>query len=101
MRFLIIAALALTACSVEPKIIKEAKAAAAYNLVDPDSAKFRSVEIKLHGQGLVCGEINGINRAGAYAGYEKFAFQNGRVAYASDEGGLSTSSSVSDAYLCR
>lgn len=48
----------------------KAKSAVAENLIDPDSAKFRNVEII---GSYVCGEVNGKNGFGAYAGYQKFA----------------------------
>lgn len=50
--------------------IHTGKQLAAARLVDPDSAKFRGIE--RHG-GVICGEINGKNRIGAYAGFERFA----------------------------
>ncbi|MCP3048346.1 hypothetical protein K6X13_14785 [Xanthomonas euvesicatoria pv. allii] len=51
--------------------IREAKIAAADTLMDPDSAKFRNV----HLQGvIVCGEVNGKNGYGAYAGYKRFYY---------------------------
>ena len=51
--------------------MREAKIAAAKYLIDPDSAKFRNV--RLHGTS-VCGEINGKNGYGAYAGYKRFYY---------------------------
>lgn len=47
----------------------EAQEAAAYNLADPDSAKFR--ELRQYDD-YVCGEINSRNQAGAYSGYRPF-----------------------------
>lgn len=49
------------------------KAAIAYDLKDPDSAKFRNVRAGLRGKDyMVCGEINGKNSYGAYSGYRPF-----------------------------
>jgi hypothetical protein len=43
-------------------------------LVDPDSAKFRSVRVYQQASGTkaVCGEVNAKNRAGGFNGYERF-----------------------------
>lgn len=46
-----------------------AEAAVAYNLVDPSSAQFRNVSIT---NDFACGEVNGKNRMGAYAGFLRF-----------------------------
>jgi hypothetical protein len=49
--------------------IEEAQAAAAYDLKDPDSAKFREV---FERNGVVCGQINGKNSVGGYSGFMPF-----------------------------
>jgi hypothetical protein len=64
---------ALTACEFIPgtSAYQEAKArqAAAQALIDPLSAQFRNVDAR--GE-VVCGEVNGKNRLGAYAGFVRF-----------------------------
>jgi hypothetical protein len=47
----------------------KARDAVTRNLVDPSSAQFRNVGV--HGD-LVCGEVNGKNRMGAYVGFQRF-----------------------------
>lgn len=55
---------------------QSAQDAVAYNLIDPDSAKFR--EVRTTDVGAVCGQVNGKNRMGAYVGFKDFvAFENG------------------------
>ena len=49
--------------------IEGAEAAAAYKLIDPSSAQFREVSVK---NDFACGEVNGKNRMGAYAGFLRF-----------------------------
>lgn len=57
----------------EQAAIDSTKRALAYNLKDPDSAKFRNVRAGLRGKDyMVCGEINGKNSYGAYSGYQPF-----------------------------
>jgi hypothetical protein len=63
---LILAALALAAC--EPGIDVKAKRVVSSKLKDPDSAKFRDL------RSAICGEVNGRNGYGAYAGYHPFVF---------------------------
>jgi hypothetical protein len=54
--------------------IREAEKSAADQLIDPTSAQFRNVVV----QGItVCGEINGKNRMGAYAGFTRFMSTKG------------------------
>lgn len=51
----------------------QGKAAAAELLIDPSSAMFRKVRVvRDHGGAVVCGEINGKNRFGAYTGFQRF-----------------------------
>ena len=47
----------------------KAKRAAAEELIDPSSAQFRNIRSQ---DGIVCGEINGKNRMGAYVGFTRF-----------------------------
>jgi hypothetical protein len=60
------------------ELIRKAKVEAATDMLDPESAKFRRVSAgilkdgDLKGQAVVCGEINGKNANGAYAGYSRF-----------------------------
>lgn len=57
----------------EQAAIDKAKRALAYNLKDPESAKFRNVRAGLRGKDyMVCGEVNGKNSYGAYSGYRPF-----------------------------
>ena len=85
MRYAALAALALIATpalsgpvDLTKAEVAQIKAAIAYDLLDPDSAKFRNmraVEItKANGAKIVrvCGEVNGTNSMGGYAGFEWF-----------------------------
>ena len=73
----IILSLAVVGCGnsvgdiVSPDI-EAAKEAAAYDLLDPDSAKFRNV-VEVEDGVAVCGEINGKNAYNAYTGYKPFS----------------------------
>lgn len=49
--------------------IEGAEAAAAYNLIDPSSPQFRNMSVT---NDFACGEVNGKNRVGAYAGFTRF-----------------------------
>ena len=53
--------------------IHQAKNVVADQLIDPDSAKFRNLEIM--NSGHVCGEVNGKNTFGAYVGFKWFYAQ--------------------------
>ena len=60
-------------------LIAHGKKAAADNLIDPSSAQFRKLvlidapaEQKKISPKILCGEINGKNRQGAYAGFTRF-----------------------------
>lgn len=61
------------------KSIARIKAAVEYDLIDPESAKFRNIRavdvVRRDGSVVrtVCGEVNGRNRAGGYSGYEVFS----------------------------
>lgn len=59
--------LLLSACN---SATKNAEEAVAYNLFDPDSAKFR--EVRRVGNSIVCGQVNAKNRMGAYSGFKDF-----------------------------
>lgn len=62
----------LSAC-----IERDAEKAAAEQLIDPDSAKFRNLRTIENAAGeFVCGEINGKNRMGAYNGFSRFIYVN-------------------------
>lgn len=77
-------ALAVSACDLVPgSDVGRGKALAAQNLKDPSSARFRNLRAaKLpdgvdwprltSGGTVVCGEINGLNSFGAYAGFTRF-----------------------------
>lgn len=55
--------------------IAEARKAVAYQLRDPDSAKFRDDHlIDVKGQKIVCGEVNGRNGLGAYDGFGPYSY---------------------------
>ena len=49
--------------------IEAAQVSAAYKLIDPSSAQFRNVTVT---NDFACGEVNGRNRMGAYAGFLRF-----------------------------
>lgn len=78
-----------TACSkikgTDAHTIATAKEGIAYLLIDPSSAQFRNVTIVKHEEGsphyvkeiggtMICGEINGKNRHGAYVGFIPFVW---------------------------
>jgi len=58
----------------EEEAIKKAQAVVANKLKDPDSAKFRNVVIKQNytRAKFICGQVNGKNSYGAYAGFSQF-----------------------------
>ena len=53
----------------DTSLIAKAKTTAAYNLKDPDSAKFRDMTVI---RGVVCGQINAKNSMGGYVGFKRF-----------------------------
>ncbi len=62
--------------SIEDAIAK-AKELAAYDLKDPDSAKFREIKInEFNGGSVICGQINAKNSYGAYTGFKRFYASN-------------------------
>lgn len=74
-------ALTFAAAAQEPpkatqaELLERAKALVAYDLKDPESARFRNLQV-FHtstGARAVCGEFNAKNSYGAYTGYKKFA----------------------------
>lgn len=80
---MLICAVMLIGC--KPSISKEdkVKEAVAERLRDPDSAQFRNIKSgERRGMFNVCGEVNGKNAYGAYAGYERFVASNdGKAIY--------------------
>ncbi|MDN3524334.1 hypothetical protein QWY79_03535 [Halomonas sabkhae] len=66
--------LAIAGCDINDWNQKRiAKNAVAEKLRDPESAKFRSLDVfGPHGSIVVCGQVNGKNGFGAYAGFERF-----------------------------
>lgn len=57
----------------ENEIIEKSKTIIAGMLRDPESAKFRNVRLVQYLDGaVVCGEVNGKNAFGGYAGYSDF-----------------------------
>lgn len=75
-------ALTLAACGEPPeeRVTTQARRAVTARLIDPGSARFRNVyiveNVNLPGGGgnrrVVCGEVDGKNRAGTYVGYARF-----------------------------
>ena len=61
----------------EDPAIEEAKRIAAYDLRDPESAKFRKVHRCSSDKSMVWGELNAKNAFGAYTGYKFFVVANG------------------------
>jgi hypothetical protein len=59
-----------------PFVGVEAKAAVAASLRDPSSAEFRNIMAGTH---ATCGEVNGRNAYGAYAGFKRFVYEGGIV----------------------
>lgn len=52
--------------------IRQAKADIALLLIDPESARFRSISVR---NGAVCGQVDGKNRFNGYAGYQDFYYK--------------------------
>ena len=94
-RGLVIAALGLLTGCAE----REAKKAAADNLVDPASAQFRKIATYNE---AICGEINGKNRMGAYAGFTPFVFNRAtKVVVMRPESRSSSAAARSELDRCR
>ncbi len=68
----------LAGCSSEPDT-SEARKAVLAQMRDPDSAKFRNVE--LNSNGTVCGEVNGTNAFGGMTGFQPFAYIAGTTVF--------------------
>ncbi|ARS26919.1 hypothetical protein KC8_06405 [Sphingomonas sp. KC8] len=51
---------------------KAAEHVVSQDLPDPGSARFRNFHI--NNEGVVCGEVNGKDRKGAYSGFRKFVY---------------------------
>lgn len=64
-----------------PGMIGHAKSLAAADLIDPSSAQFRNVRTSKYLDNVVCGEINGKNRLGAYTGFTEFVVSSGSVSF--------------------
>lgn len=67
----VVAAIALAGCG--QSAVQSAHKAVAYQLMDPDSAKFRADRVLATGS--VCGEVNGKNAFGAYTGFTPYSAQ--------------------------
>lgn len=75
----IVAVLVLVGCSSATEDAVRA------HLIDPDSAQFREISKCSADTSITSGEVNGKNRMGAYAGFEPFFVQGGRVYFASSD----------------
>lgn len=67
-----------------PEWVAERKAAVVYTLRDPDSAQFRGLVIDTEARTL-CGQVNGKNAYGGYAGFERFYAVEGQPPIVEDE----------------
>jgi len=80
---LIIAAMvAVAACTGgDDTVVAQAQADVAKTLRDPSSAQFREVIVRraTTGAQIVCGEVNGRNGYGGYAGFQEFIWHSGNV----------------------
>lgn len=76
--------------------IAEARRDVAATLRDPASAQFR--EVRAHkqkdGTTAVCGEVNGRNAFGGYAGFQNFVTHEGRVHILDDDVDLTNVSAI-------
>lgn len=70
----IVLAILLSSCEQLPGEINDAKREVRRNLIDPDSAKFESVDIN-EKTGAVCGFVNAKNRMGGYTGRNPFVYE--------------------------
>jgi hypothetical protein len=61
-----------------PMRTSAAQDAVAQALRDPSSAEFRNV---VEGSSATCGEVNGKNGFGAFAGFQRFVYSNGQVTF--------------------
>lgn len=61
----------------QEEAIEAAKVVVAHDFKDPESARFRAIEIRdFQGGKLICGEVNAKNSYGGYVGYQKFLASN-------------------------
>lgn len=80
--------------------IKAKRGYAVSQLRDPDSVQFRAE--RLTGEGWLCGELNGKNAYGAYAGFNRFLSRAPDdvhiegIGYAGEKGGQSTRQIIDD-----
>lgn len=76
---LVAAAVVLGGCTQEYKLKREAERSIRSAMKDPDAAKVsvKQVDTDL---GIVCGQVNGKNSFGAYAGARGFCFRGGVAA---------------------
>lgn len=65
----------------EARLQSQAEADVAAQLRDPSSAQFRAVEMirQPDGRSVVCGEVNGKNAYGGYAGFTRFVVDGLRI----------------------
>lgn len=80
---LAILTLTLSGCGITPA--GEAEEAVRRRLDDPDSAKFRNVEVCSKDQTLVSGDVNSKNHFGGYDGFQPFFVKDGSVIFAGDD----------------
>jgi hypothetical protein len=65
----------LSGCNQTTAMISKAKSAVAAGLSDPEAAQFRYIKlVEKRGWTVVCGEVNGKNLIGAYAGFRRFGW---------------------------
>lgn len=67
----------------------------AAELRDPSSAEFRNI---IEGTSTVCGEVNGKNAFGAYAGFKPFVSANGLVRFEPEQPAISDTQSLTGYY---
>lgn len=70
----LLALIILSGCSVQADTSQAEEAVKAV-MRDPDSAKFRNLEV--NDDGSVCGEVNGRNAFGGMTGFSPFAYVDG------------------------
>lgn len=85
----------LAGCSGE---VGAAKEQVAHHMRDPSSAQFREVRAlkQKDGSVAVCGEVNGKNAYGGYAGFQKFVVHGGDVHIQSDSVDFTNASEVTE-----
>lgn len=75
----------------DQKAIGAARELVSYGLRDPSSAQYRNVAARA---GAVCGEVNGKNAYGAYAGFKHFIVYDGAVTIEPELAPLAAGASV-------